>query len=1144
VAIKWKKRLRLGLIICSLLLTCIVVAVLKPYSAHRSSNLFENPSFEETQQPYQHSLYFKNWKGWIYDKPSRLALGTIARTGKYSYELIGDQGGMARLISPELKLEPGRYRLNFYIRGLSLGAGKWGSPMDVSLGFNGKYTNLKKQGTFGWTQVSHVFEIALPIDNFMLSVGLLGGGWLWIDDVSLVKVADYVELTKEPTLGIEEGAIVPPAPLQKNAVHCPECGFNNNSDFANCYACGCSMPAKAKKEQPGIKIIANFEDGKTSGFKGGTIVNGNGPEGNYALESEATLTLSATQDWSRHDKFQFDVINPGDTPARLYIEIQDAQTKGYWTRVNHETVVPPGKSTVSLPTELYVGEKARPGRPLLRKQINKLYVNTKGYRLIFDNFRLLRLDTGSKLFDGLTALDFGPLDSPVMPGFRPVTMAMLYEPGRSYGWEQAKLWKSFSALQPDPLYQDFICPWSGNFRLDLPNGKYHVIMNIDSPGGYWGEVQAFNRRKVVANGSTVVDEEMDIDGFKNMYFRNAHREDLPGIDTFAEYVQKRFSPKEFDVEVDHEKLSLQFQGEGFAISLSSLVVYPIAQAEKGQKFWSWVTKQRRAAFNDYFKQVVPARLGAVAPTEGYRVFSRYFMKQVNVFDGPNPEDVIPPQGLSVTLAQGEEAPLTFSVQQGSELGEIQLKISDLAYADNYEKSIPPLRSSVMNAGWIDYRITRITPEGSVYTVAPRYWHPVPAPAAPGVTRTFWIRVNVPRGIQPGTYKGTITVKPASGGPQSIPLALTILPFVLDPISDVAVGPWGSSINLPWLANDPQTAKWDWEMFEKSLDVIKASGSTSFSGIPHLKATATKGKIQLDTKLADMQMALARKKGFKHLVSSYGINTIGYQMYGNSIGPDMSAAKSGGFPDVASYLRALYSAIDEHAVANNWLPVAWNLCDEPLGEAVKVATQNALAHRRASAGLKLTTFMGETSMKGDDPKDPHYDLLKALLMPSLNNHDERSLEVVRKAGNSLSFYNGGNRWTYGRYMKMLVERYNLVLRLAWHFNVVAGDPYYALDSREDDYCWFNTDEKGKMVPSIYCLSQMQPGLTDYRYYSMFGRLLKKDEHARKLANGENLFNSIISLQPDKDRFEPLDVFQFEKDRRFVAESIQMLMLNKH
>ena len=51
-----------------------------------------------------------------------------------------------------------------------------------------------------------------------------------------------------------------------------------------------------------------------------------------------------------------------------------------------------------------------------------------------------------------------------------------------------------------------------------------------------------------------------------------------------------------------------------------------------------------------------------------------------------------------------------------------------------------------------------------------------------------------------------------------------------------------------------------------------------------------------------------------------------------------------------------------------------------------------------------------------------------------------------------------------------------------WTVDAGDPYYALDCREDDYCWFNTNAKGELVPSILMLGTIRPGLNDYRYFS--------------------------------------------------------------
>lgn len=1102
-------------------------------------NLFKNPSFEETQQPNQFGHVFKDWGGWIYQQPSRMAIGTVAHTGRHSYELSADQGGKVRLLSPTLNLASGRYRVSWFMRGLSIGPGEWKIPLGLSVNFDGKNFKIMKNGTFGWTPCSYVFEIDHPVDNFMLGIGLFAGGWLWIDDVSLVKVDDSVPLTKEPVIGAEEHPITPPGPLHEHPVHCTECGFQNNPEWHNCYACGHPLPVKSAGDSSEIKVIADFEDGRDGGFKSGKVVKEKVLQGDYAISTSSSLTLRKPQDWSGFDRFRFDVFNPGDTPCPIFVEIQDAQTNSYWTRVNYDTVVPPGRSTVTLPTELYVGEKARPGRALLRDQITKLYIDTKGKQLLFDYFRLDRLDTDAVLFDGLTAFDFGPLGSPVMPGFLQATMASLYEPGRGFGWEGAKLWKAFNGMQPDPLFQDFVVPWSGNFRVDLPNGKYHVIMNIDSPGGYWGEVQSYEKRKVWANGTAVVDETMTMDGFIKKYFRNADREDVPGIDTFNAYVQPMFKLKEFDVEVTDGKLALKFQGEGFAISLSSLVIYPTAKAAQGRKFWDWVTEQRREQFNDYFKQVLPKRTGQAAPRGDYALFSRSVMKPVNAFDGPGQGEGIRPEGLALTLAQGEEMPLSFSVQPSGDLGTLRVDVSSLTYAGKSHAGAHALPPSVIQPGWLDYRISRATMSGSVYTVSPRYWHPGTAPAAPDVTRTFWLLTKIPSGTGAGPYTGTITVTPQNGVVRRIPVTVNVLPFKLDPISDIAVGPFGAGMRMPWLYENPDAQKWQWQMFEKSLDALMEAGATSFSGVPHLKVKAANGKIELDATLADQEMRLIRSKGFTQVLSAYGVSNPTYQMYGNNGGPDVAAAKKAGFADIESFLKALYGAIDAHAVAYNWLPVAWNLCDEPLGASVKGSIANALAHRKASEGLKRTTFMGETSMTGKDPKDPHYDLVKALLMPSLNNHDEDSIKILEDAGNRFSFYNNESRWSYGRYMKMLQVKHKLALRLSWHFNIVAGDPYYALDCREDDYSWYNTNDSQTMVPSVLFLGQILPGLNDYRYLSTLQRLLQEKPSHSAAAQSRKVFDEMMALEPGKDSKSPADATQFERDRSAVVSAISAL-----
>ena len=68
-----------------------------------------------------------------------------------------------------------------------------------------------------------------------------------------------------------------------------------------------------------------------------------------------------------------------------------------------------------------------------------------------------------------------------------------------------------------------------------------------------------------------------------------------------------------------------------------------------------------------------------------------------------------------------------------------------------------------------------------------------------------------------------------------------------------------------------------------------------------------------------------------MIDSYG-SSLSYDMYGNGVKrPRRSLPpKRAGFADMDSFLKAVYGQIEEHAKANNWLPVAWNLCDEPVG----------------------------------------------------------------------------------------------------------------------------------------------------------------------------------------------------------------------
>ena len=68
----------------------------------------------------------------------------------------------------------------------------------------------------------------------------------------------------------------------------------------------------------------------------------------------------------------------------------------------------------------------------------------------------------------------------------------------------------------------------------------------------------------------------------------------------------------------------------------------------------------------------------------------------------------------------------------------------------------------------------------------------------------------------------------------------------------------------------------------------------------------------------------------------------------------------------------------------------------------------------------------------------------------------------------------------------MTQFDAKFRIAWYWNIVVGDPYYALDCREDDYAWCNSTPDGRLVPSLE-LERIREGLGDYRRLITLKRL---------------------------------------------------------
>ncbi len=483
------------------LVLCAMVAVCQRAVAEEA-NILADPSFEITKDRDQFGLVFAKWGGWKFEGDCDFRVGHVAHSGKTSCLLVG--GAMPKIrIQQTVELEPGRYRITAWLRGLDITPGTYNALTEFM--FDGKYIQLGKGGTFGWTPITYVADVAAK-KQISLSFGLMGVGYFWIDDVTLTRVGNDIPVTDKPLLGDEEAPIALPGKLNDKALHCPECGYQNLPEWNHCYACGTSLLTTAARfAGPVVKPI-EFLD--RNPFEGTTITNCVPLEGK-ALRFDAPYAVDLRpQNWLGYDFLKIDFFSDSADPRPIGVEIQDQGTRDYWTRVNYTTIIPPGRSTLTIPVkQLYVGEKSRPGRMLDLAGIRKFVISQGENKtpLFMINLRLERDESPALArFDGLYAFDLGTNTSPVLEGFTQITPGTLYNPGRGYGLKNARIFRAFDALQPDPLYQDFICIESGGLAVDVPNGKYRVMVNMDSPSGFWGEYQVYSRRSILRKASRLL----------------------------------------------------------------------------------------------------------------------------------------------------------------------------------------------------------------------------------------------------------------------------------------------------------------------------------------------------------------------------------------------------------------------------------------------------------------------------------------------------------------------------------------------------------------------------------------------------------------------------------------------------------------
>ncbi len=115
------------------------------------------------------------------------------------------------------------------------------------------------------------------------------------------------------------------------------------------------------------------------------------------------------------------------------------------------------------------------------------------------------------------------------------------------------------------------------------------------------------------------------------------------------------------------------------------------------------------------------------------------------------------------------------------------------------------------------------------------------------------------------------------------------------------------------------------------------------------------------------------------------------------------------------------------------------------------------------------------------------------------------------------------------------------RLSWHWNAAAGDPYYALDCREDDYAWVATNARRELIPAIHFERDIRGGIDDYRAMLTLSRLLRAHPNHPKAEAARRLLDTKLASfhLGDRDHDAKWPKSEYQTYRRQVLEAIEQL-----
>ena len=902
-------------------------------------------------------------------------------------------------------------------------------------------------------------------------------------------------------------------------------------------------------------VLADFENGT-----GGVFANVKGVIRPSQYLSGQALKLKNGQgistkwgkriDWPSFNFLSIDFYNPDDIPARLYFCFKDSSAPhGYYSWINRYFAVRPGKSTLEINlTQLQRGEGSPKDmvdpRPFNWNAVVWFGFSVRQGRVELDNIRLEKVEVPK--MEGLWAFDFGPEGAPVLPGTVGVSPDTGYSDQVAYGWRRTgDIYSRKRINPPDSFVGDWI---SGNgciFSIKVPNGTYQVWLMWEDPCE-WELYQYYSYRRILAEGKKALEETMDGKEFLDRYFHFAEVEDFPGDDIYEKYVQWRYRPRTFTVEVADGRLDLTIQGSGqYAATVNGLIVYPVWKDKEGKKFIGELMERRKRDFHRVWIEEIPKRipldpiLAKRASSLGCIVFRRGIRKDVGIFDVPKAEEAMAPapiegerrKTIRINAARGEYRPFTFSIHALRDLPKLKLTVGDFKSNKGHLLSRDAFEVRVTR-----YKFRRIGfSGGGLYGVGPLYLvNGLESSVRKGYTRRYWITVHVPHDQPGGIYRGKITLNGA-GRPIDMDVETHVLPFQL-PEADMGMGMFSLGNTAPYSSYCfPENKARQKADYERSLRFARRYGFTYLKvGGIRFKGFRDR-KAQFDFSEPVDTIRLARKLGYRFIDLSGGGG-----IFRRAINDKGALARKHGFASADELVKELFSAAIRGAGDLGLPSPVWGFGDEP---------PETVAPRFLQIHTRIKKLSGAKSMLC---WSPHGKATKKLLdvtsICHLNAATAAHFTRARKAGNTLYLNNqGSRRWAYGLYMWKAhqggVQAYQTFAWLVTH-----GDPYYPLDGHEDESCRVFPDRQGQLRP-VPSLARIREGITDYRYTLALYRAIAKTktgpEAKKKVATEarqylDDVFTRIKFENTRRDRRPQMTEEELSEYRRRVQDYLLKLL----